>query len=140
MSSEATTASHPDRVPLVVRSCRRPRQRAALHGVKLGLRSHSGFAVHIFSAALIVAGAITLSCEVWEWAILLGGLGGLFAAELFNDVVRQLMPHIDSMPEDERERCRAMAAGAVLVIRLTAMGLALLLFGHRIVKPLQIWG
>ena len=138
MNAEAPVVSRSIGVPVVVRASRRTGRREALRGVKIGLRSHSGFAVHIFTSALILAGAITLACDIWEWAILLGGLGALFAAELFHAVLCRLIPYADRMPEADRDRCAAMAAGGVLIVRITALGLALLIFSNHVAEMLAL--
>lgn len=124
-------------MPVVVRRGPRPRRHEALRGVKLGLRSHSGFAVHIFTATAIMAGAITLNFELWEWAILLVCVGVLFSAELFHSALRSVIGHLDSMPIHERERVEAVAAGAVLVVRLMTVLVAFLFFVTRILDLLS---
>src|ERR1051326_2614785 len=58
--------------------------RDALRGLKLGIRGHSSFFVHFFFAALVVAAAIVLRCELLEWCLLLGCIGLVLTAELFN--------------------------------------------------------
>lgn len=119
---------------------REPGRREALRGVKFGLRGHAGFAVHIFTAVVLGAGAIALSCDVWEWAVLLGGVGVLFAAELFHGAIRQVIVHVETMPAPDRERCGAMAAGAALVVRVSVMVVALVIFVNRLAGLLAARG
>src|SRR5438046_547561 len=49
--------------------------RDAFRGLKLGIRGHSSFSVHFFFAALVLATAVALRCDVRDWCILLGCIG-----------------------------------------------------------------
>jgi diacylglycerol kinase len=133
-------AIHQAEAPLVARRGPGLRRREALRGVKFGMRGHAGFAVLVFTSAVIGAGAIALSCDVWEWALLIGGVGTLFAAELFHGSIRHVIQHVEAMPEADRERCGAMAAGAALVVRLSVMAVALVLFVSRLTQLLHVYG
>src|SRR3954462_10708118 len=62
----------------------------AFRGLKLGIRGHSSFFVHFFFAALVVAGAIVLRCNVFEWCLLLGCIGAVLTAELVNSSIKTL--------------------------------------------------
>lgn len=107
-----------------------PRRRPhALAGVQLGLKGQSGFAVHLFTTALIFAGGLTLGFSVIEWGLFTVALGILFAAELFHAAIskivqQELTPTADSIAE--------LSAGAVLMCRVTVAVLALLIFGSRL--------
>ena len=56
----------------------------AFRGLKLGVRGHSSFFVHFFAAALVVAAGLVFRCAWWEWCVLLGCIGLVLTAELFN--------------------------------------------------------
>src|SRR5438477_7837843 len=73
----------------------RDKFRDAARGVKLGVRGHSSFFVHFFCAALVVAAALALQCDVAEWAVLLGCVGAVLTAELFNSAVETLFHGLD---------------------------------------------
>src|SRR3954447_9115280 len=73
----------------------RDKFRDAFRGLKLGVRGHSTFFVHFFCAALVVAAALALQCDVFEWAVLLGCVGGVLTAELFNSSVETLFHGLD---------------------------------------------
>jgi diacylglycerol kinase len=101
---------------------------AALRGIKLGVRGHSSFFVHFFFTALVVAAAVVLRCDLVQWCILLGCIGLVLTAELFNSAIETLFRGLD---EETRERvwpCLDIAAGAVLLASLTASVIGLLVF------------
>src|SRR5438552_9007639 len=68
---------------------------AAFRGLKLGVRGHSSFFVHFFFTALVLAAAIVLACEPWQWCLLLGCIGLVLTAELFNSAVETLFRGLD---------------------------------------------
>ena len=80
---------------------RRPRRSwaakfaTAFRGLKLGVRGHSSFSVHFFFAALVVAAAAVLQCDLAEWCILVACIGGVLTAELFNSAIETLFRGLD---------------------------------------------
>jgi diacylglycerol kinase len=100
----------------------------AFRGLKLGIRGHSSFFVHFFFAALVVAAATVLRCGALEWCILVGCIGMVLAAELFNSAIELLCRGLD---DDARVRIRPaldVAAGAVLVACITAVVIGSIVF------------
>src|SRR6188768_2103567 len=92
----------------------------AFRGLKLGVRGHSSFFVHFFVAAATLLAAAVLCCDLAQWCLLLGCIGGVLTAELFNSAVETLFRGLD---EETRERAWPaldIAAGAVLLASVTA--------------------
>ena len=106
----------------------------ALRGWKFGIRGHASFFVHFFVTALVVATAIVLDCEVIEWCMLLGCIGLVLTAELFNSAIETLFR---GLPEDIKSRVWPsldISAGAVLLASLTASIVGLIIFLPRLPK------
>ena len=104
----------------------------AFRGVKLGMRGHSSFSVHFFFATLVIAAAIVLRCELLEWCLLLGGIGLVFTAELFNSAIEKLCHSLDPEAKERARPTFDIAAGAVLVASLTAAIVGVLVFLPRL--------
>src|SRR6059036_542866 len=68
----------------------RDKFRDAFRGLKLGIRGHSSFSVHFFFAALALVAALVMRCDRVEWCILLGCIGLVLTAELFNSAVETI--------------------------------------------------
>src|ERR1700687_4092470 len=64
--------------------------RAAFRGIKFGVRGHSSFCVHFFFTALVLLSAFVLDCDRFEWCLLIGCIGLVLTAELFNSTVETL--------------------------------------------------
>ena len=100
----------------------------AFRGLKLGVRGHSSFSVHFFFAALVVAGAIVLRCSLEQWCLLLGCVGIVLTAELFNSAIETLFRGLDEKTQSRTWPCLDIAAGAVLLASLTAAVIGALVF------------
>src|SRR5262245_45076754 len=100
----------------------------AFRGLKLGVRGQSSFFVHFFFAALVVAAAIVLGCDPIEWCLLLGCIGLVLTAELFNSAVETLFRGLDEPTKKRAWPALDVAAGAVLLASLTASAVGALVF------------
>jgi diacylglycerol kinase len=103
----------------------RDKFREALRGVKFGVRGQSSFFVHFFFTALVVAAALVLHCPLVEFCILLGCIGMVLVAELFNTAIETLFRGLDEEARDRVWPCLDIAAGAVLL----ASGFAVVIGG-----------
>jgi diacylglycerol kinase len=92
----------------------------AFRGLKLGVRGHSSFFVHFFVAALVIAAAIVFRCEASDWCLLLGCIGLVLTAELFNSAVETIFHGLDEDTKPRVRNCLDIAAGAVLLASITA--------------------
>ena len=98
----------------------RAKFRVAFRGIKFGVRGHSSFSVHFFATALVVASAIVLQCQLWEWCVLLGCVGFVLTAELFNSAIETLFRGLDEATKERTWPALDIAAGAVLTASLFA--------------------
>jgi diacylglycerol kinase len=112
----------------------RAKFRDALRGLKLGIRGHSSFFVHFFAAALVVAAGFVLGCNALEWCVLLGCIGLVLTAELFNSAVETLFRGLDEPTKERVWPALDIAAGAVLVASLTAAAVGLAIFLPKLAK------
>lgn len=110
----------------------------AFRGLKLGIRGHSSFFVHFFFTALVVAAAIVLGCDLIEWCILLGCIGVVLTAELFNSAIETLFRGLDDATKSRVWPSLDIAAGAVLLASAVAALIGGLLFLHRMAVLLSV--
>jgi diacylglycerol kinase len=109
----------------------RDKFREALRGLKLGVRGHSSFSVHFFFAALVLAAALALDFNWVEWCLVLGCVGAVIAAELFNSAIETLFHGLDAESKGRIKGCLDIAAGAVLAVSLTAALVGVIVFGRK---------
>ena len=122
----------------------RPRRRwsakfkDAFRGLKLGIRGQSSFFVHFFAAALVLAAGLVLKCDLWEWCVLLGCIGLVLTAELFNSALETLFRGLDDEIKERAWPALDISAGAVLLASLTASAIGLMIFVHRLGQWLNL--
>ena len=100
----------------------------AFRGLKLGIRGHSSFCVHFFSSVLVLAAGLILRCAVLEWCALIGCIGLVLTAELFNSAVETLFHGLDETTKERVWPALDVSAGAVLLASLTASSVGLIIF------------
>jgi diacylglycerol kinase len=106
----------------------RDKLRESLRGIKLGIRGHSRFFVHFFFAALVMAMAIVLRCELLEWCLLLGCIGLVLTAELFNSAFEVFCRGLDEISKIRTRHCMHVASGAVLFASMTCAVIGAIVF------------
>jgi diacylglycerol kinase len=114
----------------------RDKFRAAFRGLKLGVRGHSSFSVHLFFTVLVAAAAIVLRCSPVEWCLLLGCIGIVLTAELFNSALETLLRGLDETTKMRVWPCLDIAAGAVLLASLFAVLIGCIIFVPLLIKLL----
>lgn len=118
----------------------RAKFREAFCGIKLGVRGHSSFFVHFFASTLVVITASVLQCDLAEWCVLIGCIGLVLTAELFNSAIETMFRGLDTAARDRHHGALEIAAGAVLMASLTASTIGLLVFGRRILHMIgPLW-
>ena len=124
---EATTRRRPRRLW-------RDRLGPACRGIKVGVRGHSRFFVHIFCTALVLAAAIVLRCDLVQWCLLLGCIGLVLVTELLNNAIESLYRALDEESMRRASPCLDIVAGAVLLASVTASVIGSLIFLSRLIE------
>lgn len=130
-------------VPPPARPTDRPRQSwgrkfaVAFRGIKIGVRGHSSFFVHFFFAALVLAAAVALRCEAWQWCVLIGCIGFVLTAELFNSAIETLFAGLDEGTKSRAWPALDVAAGAVLMASMTAAAVGTVVFAYRLATLME---
>ncbi len=141
--TEPNRLSQPEPTPLEPTPAPRKRRswrhkfRAACRGLKLGVRGHSSFCVHFFCAALVLLTALVLGCEPLEWCVLIGCVGLVLTAELFNSAIETLFRGLPTATKERTWQALDIAAGAVLLASLTASVVGLLVFVPKFLPRLE---
>lgn len=100
----------------------------AFRGIKWGIRGHSSFFVHFFFTAIVLAAATVLGCSAAEWCMLIGCIGLVLTAELFNSTVETFVRGLDEETRSHVWPCLDIAAGGVLMASITASIVGCIIF------------
>jgi diacylglycerol kinase len=83
-------------------------------------------------AAAVFALAGLLRCDWLEWCVLVGCVGAVLAAETFNSSLETLFHAQEDAVKRRVSGVLDRAAGAVLLVSLTAATIGLIVFGRRV--------
>jgi diacylglycerol kinase len=103
--------------------------RHAVDGLVYTLQTQRNARIHLGIAALVATGAVWLVIDIRGWCLLALTIGGVWTAELFNTAIEAA---VDLLSPDYHERAKIakdVAAGAVLVMSLTAIIVGLCVLG-----------
>jgi len=104
----------------------------AIHGMAVGIRSESSFAVHFFAAAVVlVAGGMLRMC-VAEWAVLLLSITIVMTAELFNSALERMARAVSKEHNPHLADALDTSSGAVLAAAVGAAVVGTLVFLNRL--------
>ena len=100
------------------------RQRAgfALQGIVCAWRNEASFRQQTFAALGVLLVLIWRQPAVVWWALLLMNCGLVLAAELFNTALEHALDHLHPEQHAAIRMAKDCAAGAVLVLSLTGLG------------------
>lgn len=116
----------------------REKFREALQGIKWGIRGQSSFFVHFFFTAAVIVAAATFQCSLVEWCLLIGCIGFVLTAELFNSAIEVLVARLPEESRDQVWPALHIAAGAVLMASATAAIVGLIIFGRHLAQVLSL--
>ena len=92
----------------------------ALAGLGHVLRSEANARIHVAIAALVVGGGLLFGLGAGEWRWLILAIGLVWAGEAFNTAFEYLCDALSPQPSEAVKRAKDIAAGATLVLAVTA--------------------
>ena len=99
------------------------RMKYALEGIGAAFRLESSFRLQCLAALLVLLVLVLSKPAMIWWALLLLNCAMVLAAELFNTAVEQLSDHLHPALHPSIKIAKDCAAGAVLVLSLSAVGI-----------------
>lgn len=109
----------------------------ARKGMRLTIKSERNIRVHFFVAALVLITAYCLSFSITKFCILFLTIAAVISAEMFNSAIEF---SLDAIFHNKYSRMVGMAkdiaAGAVMVVTITAVLIGVLLFTPAIIDVL----
>ena len=103
--------------------------------MRLTLKSERNLRIHLFVAALVLITAYCLNFSITKFCILLLTIAAVISAEMFNSAIEF---SLDAIFHNKYSRMVGMAkdiaAGAVMVVTITAVMIGVLLFAPPVIK------
>lgn len=109
--------------------------RNARKGMRLSIKSERNIRIHLFIAALVVVTAFCLNFSINKFCILFLTITAVISAEMFNSAIEF---SLDAIFHNRYSRMVGMAkdiaAGAVMVVSISAIMVGVLLFAPPIIS------
>ncbi len=102
--------------------------RHALDGVKEGFRGERSMRIHFAAAAAVILLGVLLRISAWEWIVCVMLIGLVIASELLNTALENVVDICSPELNPRAKRVKDTAAGAVLIVSLTAAIAGLIIF------------
>lgn len=93
----------------------------ALQGLAVAFRLESSFRLQCLASVVVIAVLAMIRPSMVWWALLLINCGLVLAAELFNTTLEHLIDHLHPSLHPSIKIAKDCAAGAVLILSLTAV-------------------
>ena len=107
----------------------------AISGAFWAFRSQNSFWVHILITIMVILLAVVLKIEAWKWVAVIFATTLVFAAELLNTSIEQLVKVLHPEQHPGIGKALDTAAAGVLVAALGAVAIGLITLG----PPLLTW-
>ncbi len=104
----------------------------AFKGINYAIRNERNFVVHMLATIAVLIGGIWLEISWVEWMILILVVGLVYAAEIFNTAIEQLVNKVSPEYDPQAGLVKDLSAGAVLVISIAAVLVGLCIFFNHI--------
>ena len=106
--------------------------RFAVRGIRAMLTNEPNARIHAIATGLVVAGGFGFGIERGEWLAVALAIGAVWTAEGVNTAFEALCDVASPDRHPRVERAKDVAAGAVLLAALTALAVASIVFGPRV--------
>lgn len=108
----------------------------AFKGIAHVFVSQINFRIHVLAAIFALFLGFYLDINYTEWALLTITISLVFAAELINSSIEYLTDLVSPEWNEKAGKIKDMAAAAVLILAISSVVIAFLLFGPKIIEKL----
>jgi diacylglycerol kinase len=102
--------------------------RFAFKGINIAMIAERNMHLHMLAAILVVLTGIILQITRIEWCLLIGSIGLVIMAEIFNTAIETLTDLVSPEHNVLAGKTKDLAAGAVLIAAITAAAIGLFVF------------
>jgi len=100
----------------------------AFRGIGRLFRDEAHAKIHALAAIVAVGAGFIFSISRWEWCVVILCIGMVIAAEGFNTAIEALADRVSPERHPMIEKCKDVAAGAVLILAIASVAVAAVIF------------
>ncbi|GAA0194687.1 diacylglycerol kinase family protein [Fulvivirga kasyanovii] len=104
----------------------------AFQGIKFLVKEENNFRYHLLAAVVAITLGFYLQVTTTEWLIIITMIGLVLMAEAFNTSLEKLIDILHPELHPKVGKAKDIAAGAVLIIAITAAAAGLLIFSRHL--------
>lgn len=102
--------------------------RYAFNGIRLLIAKEHNAWIHCFAAVCVIIAGILLEISKMEWIAVVIVIGAVLAAEAVNSAMEALADFVSPEYSEAIKRTKDLAAGAVLLMAITAAIVGIIIF------------
>ncbi len=107
--------------------------RHAFNGIKYVVGHENNIFYQLVAAIVTILAGYILGLDKTEWIIITLMIGLVLTAETFNTAIEKLADHLHPQKHPAIGLVKDIAAGAVLIIAITAVIIGLIIFGGKLI-------
>ena len=100
----------------------------AFKGIYFYITSEGNVRIHLLATVLVIGMGCWLHISLKQWILLVLAIGMVHAAEAFNTAIEEIVNFISPQQHPAAGKIKDLAAGAVLIIAITAAMIGVLIF------------
>ncbi len=108
----------------------------AINGLFIAVTTQHNFIIHIILTIIAIALGFALNISIIEWLLIIIVIGLVLSAEIFNTAIEELVNLVSPNKNKKAGIIKDLAAGAVLVLAITALLVGLIIFTPKILSIL----
>lgn len=108
----------------------------AFEGIWVALKEEPNLKFHLITAILVILLGLFYSISYIEWLVVITIIGMVIAVELTNTAIETIIDSFTLDTHPGAKKAKDIAAGAVLVVSITAVSIGMLIFLPYILKAL----
>jgi len=105
----------------------------AINGLRYSIRTQHNILIHIILAIIAITLGFLLNISNFEWIAIIIIIGLVISAEIFNTSIEELVNLVSPHKNEKAEIIKDLAAGAVLILAITAFITGLIIFLPKII-------
>ncbi len=106
----------------------------AFNGIVCSIKSQKNIKIHIAAAIIVIGFGFFFNITLIEWCVLIITIALVIAAEIFNTAIEWFCDFVEPNHHEKIGLIKDAAAGAVLVLSITAVAVGLIIFLPKILN------
>lgn len=100
----------------------------AFNGLIILIKEEHNARIHLFASIIVVIASFAFEINNYEWVAVIGGMGFVIMAEIFNSAIESVCDFISPEQNEKIKKIKDLLAAAVLISAIAALGIGLIIF------------